>query len=107
MRIITVKFQDRKDPTKFSGRDWSYYEAPGLNLKVGDIVKAPTKFGTSTVQVSEVDVSESKVDERILPDLRVIESGPEPKAEVHGCGHGCTSTFNEIGRQEYQMEGDL
>jgi len=44
-------------------------------LKVGDIVDAPVSgnIPVSVARVCKVDVSESKVDERILPHLKTIE----------------------------------
>lgn len=70
--IVSVQYAKRGQP-EFAGREYHYYAA--IPLKVGDIVDAPVSgnIPVSVARVCKVDVSESKVDERILPHLKTIE----------------------------------
>ena len=69
--IVGVKFQSRHNPEEFGGREYSYRSA--IELSPGDIVAVPTANGEGVAQVTSVNVPESKVDERILPNLKTIE----------------------------------
>lgn len=57
--IVSVKYEDERCPKTFSGRKYSYYS--DIDLKIGDIVEAPTKYGTSIARVSEINVPEEKI----------------------------------------------
>jgi len=66
----------------FSGREYTYITE--LDLKVGDIVYAPTQSGDRIARVACIDVPDSKIDERIMQLLKTIESVyvPPLKPEV-------------------------
>lgn len=67
--IVSVKYEDSEYPKTFSGKSYSYYTE--IDLKKGDIVEAPTKYGTSIARVSEIDISEEKI-KNIKPYMKTI-----------------------------------
>lgn len=68
--IVNVKYRDSLTGEYF-GRSYSYFcDIP--DVQTGDIVIAPTFKGDTEAQIVEVDVPESKVDERVLPLLKTI-----------------------------------
>lgn len=67
--IITVKYEDDFFPRTFNGRDYSYFIE--LKVSVGDLVIAPTKYGTKIAKVTRVNVSEEEI-ERIRPFMKKI-----------------------------------
>lgn len=68
--IVNVKYRDSLTGEYF-GRSYSYFcDIP--DVQTGDIVIAPTYKGDTEAQIVEVDVPESKVDERVLPLLKTI-----------------------------------
>lgn len=68
--IIGVNFKD-KLTGEYGSREYNYLcDLPGV--AIGDIVVAPSVNGDSVVQVCSVDVPESKIDERIMPQLKTI-----------------------------------
>ena len=78
--IINVQFKNKKNDS-YGGRPYSYRcEIPATP---GDIVKVPTAYGDSNARVLEIDVPESRVDERILPQLKTVTefAEEEPDAE--------------------------
>lgn len=76
--IIGVQYKDKKTG-EYGGRAYSYFCT--LPVVEGDIVLAPTANGDSLAQVSEVNMSESKIDERILPILKTITNFAEETGE--------------------------
>jgi len=68
-RYIYVKYENEKEPKIFDGKMYSYYT--NLNLKVGDIVIAPTKFGESVARVSKIDVPYAEIKD-IIPYMKEI-----------------------------------
>lgn len=54
----------------YAGNAFTYRTA--MPLKVGDKVMAPTKGGDKRAMVVEINVPESRVDERIMPLLKEI-----------------------------------
>lgn len=58
MMIVQVQFKNRFSYT-YSGNAYTYYA--DVPVQVGDIVKAPTKFGESEAKVCRVDVPESEI----------------------------------------------
>lgn len=58
--IISVKYEDNYVPKTFSGKAYKYYTA--INLKIGDLVIAPTQNGDKIARVSEINVPEYKVE---------------------------------------------
>ena len=68
--IVNLKYRDSLTGEYF-GRSYSYFcDIP--DVQTGDIVIAPTFKGDTEAQIVEVDVPESKVDERVLPLLKTI-----------------------------------
>ena len=58
-KIVTVKYADDIYKKVFSGRSYSYYTI--IELKVGDLVLAPTKYGVQVARVSEINVPEESI----------------------------------------------
>jgi len=75
-QIVSVQFESRYRPGEYGGCEYSYFVADGINLKVGDIVKVTTRNGEGYARVSRVGLRESQIDERVMPFMRTIESGP-------------------------------
>ena len=67
--IISVQFKN-KVTGEYSGREYSY--RCNISVFPGDIVKAPTSNGDGEARVKEVNISESRIDERLLPVLKAI-----------------------------------
>ena len=67
--IISVKYEDRYIPKIFTGKAYTYYTA--VNVKVGDLVIAPTSYGDKIARVSEINIPQSNV-EMIIPHLKLI-----------------------------------
>ena len=67
--IISVKYEDNYEPKTFGGKAYSYYTA--IDVKVGDLVIAPTSYGDKIARVSEINIPEYKV-EMIKPYLKLI-----------------------------------
>ena len=66
--IVNVRYCSKSG--ELSSRAYSYYA--DIPLSVGDRVVVPTYKGDGEAVVSEVDVPESRIDERILPVLKTI-----------------------------------
>ena len=76
--IINISY--RKDNGEYGIGRYSYLcELP--EIAVGDIVVAPTTHGSRPAKVVEIDVPESRVDERVLPLLKEITDYCEEDAE--------------------------
>ena len=75
--IISAQFKSKKTG-EYSGRQYSYLcDLP--DVKPGDFVRVPAGDSESIVKVAEVNVSESRVDERIMPLLKnVISIADDP-----------------------------
>lgn len=67
--IIGVKYEDKYIPRSFGGKAYSYFT--DLDLKIGDLVEAPTQYGTSIARVSILDIPEDKI-ENIKPFMKNI-----------------------------------
>lgn len=67
--IVAVKYEDMNYPKTFSGRAYSYFT--NINLKVGDIVEAPTRYGQSIARVAEVNITEDRIKD-IKPCMKTI-----------------------------------
>jgi hypothetical protein len=82
--IVGVKYANGKTPGVFDSREYSYLVAPGLGLKVGDIVPVPVGDGERMAKVTTIGIPESKLDERILPNLKTITGTPQniPSADT-------------------------
>ena len=66
---IYVKYEDEHWPRTFGGKDYSYYT--DLKLEVGDLVEAPTKYGTSIAKVTRIKVPEEEIKD-IIPYIKNI-----------------------------------
>lgn len=67
--IISVQFKGRKSDT-YGGMKFSY--RCELPVKPGDLVRVPTKFGETTAKVAEIDIPESRVEDRILAVMKTV-----------------------------------
>ena len=56
---IYVKYEDEHWPRTFGGKEYSYYT--DLQLEVGDLVEAPTKYGTSIAKVTRINIPEEEI----------------------------------------------
>jgi hypothetical protein len=74
MDIVKVQFQSRYNAKEFYGQEYTYYTE--IPLKVGDVVKVPTKFGESTAIVSSINVPESQI-ANIKEHLKTIKADPK------------------------------
>lgn len=73
--IINVKFKN-KFSGEFDGNSYSYF-CDINDVKIGDVVIAPTVHGESEALVCRVNVAESSVKRSILPLLKTIEKRKE------------------------------
>ena len=67
----------------YAGNTFTY--RTNLPLNVGDKVMAPTKGGDKRAMVVEINVPESRVDERIMPLLKEItayDTGEQEDADA-------------------------
>ena len=76
MSIVAVQFQNKSKPEEFSGREYTYFS--DVKLEVGEVILAPTKTGMSVVRVCRTDMTDSDIDERVMPFMRTIESKLTP-----------------------------
>lgn len=72
--IVSVQFMSTARPGEFVGREYTYYA--DQELKVGDCVAVPSRFGESLARVTAVGIPEYRVDPKILPVLRHITGSP-------------------------------
>ena len=73
-KIIGVNFKS-KNSAEFSSKTYNYF--CDLDVRVGDLVMVPTAKGDSLARICEVDVPESRIDERILPIMKTITAFAE------------------------------
>ncbi|MEG0778729.1 MAG: hypothetical protein RSE64_08505 [Oscillospiraceae bacterium] len=78
--IVSVNYKSKYSDA-FGGKAYSYF--CDIPVKPGDIVLAPTAAGSSLAQIVEVDVPESRIDERILPLLKTITEREAAPNENH------------------------
>ena len=76
--IVGVNYKS-KYTGDFGGKTYNYFT--DIELVVGGIVNAPTANGDSIAMVNEINVSESKIDKRILPLLKTITELAESEDE--------------------------
>lgn len=67
--IISVKYEDKFHPRVFEGKSYSYFTK--IRLNIGDLVEAPTKYGTSIARVSKIDIPEDEI-KNIIPYMKTI-----------------------------------
>ena len=81
--IISAQFKSKKTDT-YTGRKYSYFcNLPGV--KPGKFVKVPAGDTESVALVAEINVPESRVEDRILAVMKSViaiveESAPEQEA---------------------------
>lgn len=66
---IYVKYEDEHWPRTFGGKEYSYYT--DLQLEVGDLVEAPTKYGTSIAKITRINIPEEEIKD-IIPYIKNI-----------------------------------
>ncbi len=81
--IVAVKFQDKFRLGEFYGREYHYLSS--LDVSVGDIVDVQTARGPGVAIVTQINVPESKVDERIMPLLKEISGLHKTESEEQIC----------------------
>ena len=67
--IVSVKYEDKFHPRIFEGKSYSYFTKTKLN--VGDLVEAPTRYGTSIARDSRVNIPEDEIKD-IIPYMKTI-----------------------------------
>ncbi len=72
--IVGVNYKN-KHTGEFGGKTYNYFCE--IDAKVGDIVIVPTANGDSIAKICEVNVPESRIDERILPIMKTITAFAE------------------------------
>lgn len=110
--IVAVQFKDKKDPTQFGKREYTYYSA--VKLQVGDIVTVPTAYGSSEARVSKINMKPSEIDVRFEDRVKTITCKPEPLPAHNGNAMpvqkcrvcGCTD-FNACPGGCWWVEADL
>jgi len=70
-KYVSVQYESKHEPGVFGGRPYTYIA--GIDLSVGDIVVAPVGVGKTKARVHEINVPESRIDERWINDLKTIE----------------------------------
>lgn len=78
--IISVKYESNYIPKVFEGKSYSYYST--VNANVGDLVIAPTASGNKIARVSEINISEKKI-ENIKPYLKTITQKIDKEKYLH------------------------
>lgn len=66
---VGVKYEDEHWPRTFKGGEYSYYTE--LNLEEGDIVEAPTRYGSSYAKVTRINIPEEEIED-IKPSIKEI-----------------------------------
>ena len=69
MMLVNIRYF-KTASNGYAGNAFTYRTS--IDLQVGDKVMAPTKGGDKRAMVVEVNVPESRVDERIMPLLKEI-----------------------------------
>ena len=106
--IVFVQFKGRTDV--YGGMKFSYN--CNLDVRPGDIVRVPTKYGETTARVAEINVMPSRIDDSILAVLKTVKEivPPEPPAPPkkqvpsHVC-EGCAE-FTPIGEGDHICGAD-
>lgn len=70
-KIVGVKYEDRFEKKTFTGREYSYYSNIE-DIKVGDIVEVPTRYGKSIAEVVRTDIDKKEI-EKIKQYMKIIE----------------------------------
>lgn len=67
--IVAVKYESEYYPRTFSGKQYSYFT--NIKLNEGDLVIAPTVYGTSVARVSRINVPAEEIKD-IKPYMKTI-----------------------------------
>ena len=67
--IVAVKYESQFIPRTFEGKSYAYFS--NRELKEGDIVEAPTKYGESIARVSRINIPEEEIKD-IKPYMKTI-----------------------------------
>lgn len=76
--IVGINYKN-KSTGEFGGKTYNYFCE--LDVSVGDIVNVPTANGDSVARICEVNVPESRIDERIMPIMKTITAFAEEVEE--------------------------
>ena len=57
--IVKVKYEDEYNPKTFIGKAYTYYT--DVDLEIGDIVEAPTRYGVKIARVSMINIDENEI----------------------------------------------
>jgi hypothetical protein len=76
--LVNVQFRDRESG-EFKGRIFSYIA--DIPLKEGDVVKAPTKYGTREARVCRIGVPIDGI-QCSVSDLRHIKEAATPRGDI-------------------------
>ena len=66
VRYFAVQFADKFIEGQFYGKEY-FYRTKKQDLKEGDIINIPTRYGTSKVLVTRVDLTEEELKESSFP----------------------------------------
>ncbi len=80
-KIVGVKFESKYQRGAFKGREYSYFTK--LDLKEGDIVDCPTRFGPSIGMVTRTDIKEEEI-EKIRNFIKNINLKYNREAYLNG-----------------------
>lgn len=80
--LVEVQFKSRYKKDEFGGNAYTYIA--DVPLQVGDIVKAPTKFGESEARVCRVDVPVTDLHCRVGELRHITEPGTPGGNLFHG-----------------------
>ncbi len=70
LKIVGVKYEDRFEKRTFTGKEYSYYSNIE-DIKVGDIVEVPTRYGNSIAEVVRTDIDKKEI-EKIKDYMKII-----------------------------------
>ena len=91
VKIVAVQFRDKKDPDKFAGREYLYFDQVGLSE--GDVTLAPAGVGMHAVRVSRANVSSTEARLAVKGELKTIRKRVPPLERPNWCcttpGRGC------------------
>jgi len=79
MEIVSVHFQNKKNPDEFNGREYICFTA--IPVKVGDKVCVPTKADKGVAKVVKTNVDPESIG-CALELLKIIEALVEEKPEA-------------------------
>lgn len=69
-KIVGVKYEDKFEKKSFTGREYSYYSNLD-DLKIGDIVEVPTRYGTSIAEITRINIDKNEI-ESIKEYMKII-----------------------------------